>query len=62
MNFGRQRSSCSAEELRLCLEIEGTTIPIEDVRTVLIAQTEVIHEHLGAGAQALLDKWARVWT
>lgn len=39
----------------------GSSISTEDVRARLIAQTEVIHEHLGPGAQALLDKLAKVW-
>ena len=39
----------------------GTTISFEELRKRLIAQTEVIHEQLGAGAPALLDKLRQVW-
>jgi hypothetical protein len=39
----------------------GTTISHEDLFARLVAQTKAIREHLGPGAQALLDKLAQVW-
>jgi hypothetical protein len=48
-------------ELLARVGLGGTTIPLEDLRERLIAQTKAIHEHLGAGAPALLDKLQQVW-
>jgi hypothetical protein len=39
----------------------GRTISFEELRQRLIAQTEAIQEHLGAGAPALLDRLSQVW-
>jgi hypothetical protein len=39
----------------------GTTISREDLFARLVAQTQAIREHLGPGAQALLDELSQVW-